>query len=276
MKDLRNKLVFVTGAGSGIGYEICLAFAREGCRIIATAINEVGLPKLTSEIEALGCTAFTYKLDVSNESEFVVVANKVIEEHGCPDILVNNAGVAMLARILETTSEMWNKTCQVNVMGVVNGTKAFLDPMKSKPTPSFIINISSIASKTPFPFMSAYVASKYAVEGFTDAVRTELMLEDTQVNAVSIHPGLINTNLLPEEHLTFSPQQIANLRAKYENDGSPPSVVAKDVVKAVKQNKATIMTGAKARSGYWANKLIPKKLLAKLTAIDVIKAGLVD
>ncbi|TKB00728.1 SDR family NAD(P)-dependent oxidoreductase [Alteromonas portus] len=276
MKDLKNKLVFITGAGSGIGFETCIAFAKEGCRIIATDINIEGLNILANEVSQLNQVIYTYELNVVDRNAYSNLVENIIHKHGCPDIVFNNAGVAFLSRLEETTEATWNKTIQVNIMGVVNGCQLFLDKMRSKQSPSYLVNMSSIASKTPFPFQSAYVASKWAVEGFTDAIRTELALEYSNIKVMSVHPGLINTNLLPTGHLTFTAKQIANLNAKYQNDGSPPNVVANDIVKAIKKGKCMVMTGTKAKAGYWANKVLPKSILAKLAANDVIKAGLTE
>lgn len=275
MKDLNNKWVFVTGAGSGIGREICIAFAQQGCNIVATDIDRKGLDQTTETLRESGVQAHGYLLDVTNVSAYEQLSDTVIKSYGCPDILVNNAGIAIMADVLDTTAAMWSKTLNVNVMGVVNGTKAFLGAMKEKPSPSFVINIASVASRVPFPYMSAYAASKYAVEGFTDALRTELALEDSQVSAMSVHPGLIKTNIVPSEGENFTAQQIANVQAKYDNEGSDPSVVANDIVNAVRQDKACLMTGAQSTTAYWINQLLPKKIIAKLIARDVIKAGLV-
>jgi len=275
MINLKNKWVFVTGAGSGIGREICIAFAQQGGNIIATDIDQKGLDQTLEIVRNSAVQAHGYLLDVSNLSVYEKLAETVIESHGCPDILVNNAGIGFMADVLDTTEAMWSKTLNVNVMGVVNGTKAFLKSMKRRSSPSFIINIASVASKIPFPYMSAYAASKYAVEGFTDALRTELVLDGQQVRAISVHPGLIKTNIVPTEGTNFSAQQVANVQAKYDKEGSAPSVVANDIVNVVKQDKAFLMTGAQATMGYWVNKLLPKRIVAKLVARDAIKAGVV-
>ena len=176
-----------------------------------------------------------------------------------------------MAEVSDTTEAMWKKTLAVNVMGVVHGTQAFLGHMKARPQASCIINISSQASWTPYVYMSAYATSKYAVEGFTDALRIDLAMGDSKVSVISIHPGVINTRIIPAEGASFSKQAMNNLQAKYENTGSPPSVVAKDIVNAVKRDKACVMSGSKATLGFWANKLLSKKTIAKVIVRDAIK-----
>lgn len=275
MIELKNKWVFVTGAGSGIGREICIAFSQQGCHIIATDIDQKGLDETLACVSKQGVQAHDYILDVTDYAAYELLAAKIIASFGCPDIVVNNAGIAFMADVSDTTAAMWSKTLNVNVMGVVHGSQVFIKPMKAKATPSFIVNIASLASRTPFPYMSAYAASKYAVEGFTDTLRTELALDGKQVRAISVHPGLIKTNIVPTEGANFSMQQIAKVQAKYDNDGSEPSVVANDIVKVVQRDKACVMTGSQALIGFWINKLLPKRIIAKLIARDAIKIGVV-
>lgn len=273
MYDLKNKLVFITGSGSGIGYETCIAFAKRGCDIIATDIDNGRLTRVVLEAQRLGVKAEGFPLDVSNESEFKALADFIIKEHGCPDIVVNNAGILYMGDVMNHSREMWQRTLDVNVMGVVFGTQAFLESMEQKDQPKFIVNVASQASRTPYVYMSAYAASKYAVEGYTDALRTDLSVKGSNVVPISIHPGVINTNVIPNEGSGFSQQAMNNLQGKYDTKGTHPSAVAEDIVAGVLKNKTQVWTGSMAKLGYWVDKLLPKKVIAKLVAKDAVDHG---
>lgn len=273
MNTLKDKWVFITGAGSGIGYETCLAFAKHGCHIIATDINLKNLQQVVTEIKAHNVQAVSYILDVSDQEAFQKTADIILKDHGCPDIVVNNAGILYMGTVLNHDKAMWQRTFDINVMGVVFGTQAFLEAMEQSKTHKFIVNVASQASRTPYVYMSAYAASKYAVEGFTDALRTDLSVKGSLVHPISIHPGVINTNVIPTKGSGFSQQAMDNLQHKYTTKGSHPKIVAEDIVNAVKQNKSQIWTGSMATLGYWVDKLLPKKIIAKIVAKDAIKHG---
>jgi len=276
MYDLENKWVFITGAGSGIGYETCLAFAKQGSHVIATDINLENLNRVISEIEKYNVRAQGYILDVSDEKSVNKLADLILAHHGCPDIVVNNAGILYMADILRNDKAIWQHTMNVNVMGTVFVTQAFIKQMQSEaPAPKFVVNVASQASRTPYVYMSAYAASKYAVEGFTDALRTELALKGSNVIPISVHPGVINTNVIPSKGLGIPKSSMDNLQHKYNTKGSHPSVVANDIVKAVAQKKSQIWSGNMATFGFWADKLLPKKWVAKVVAKDAQNHGFV-
>lgn len=273
MYNLKSKWAFITGAGSGIGYETCLAFAKLGCNVIASDINQEALDNVVAATKASGVEAESYILDVSDEARFKIVAEQIIEAHGCPDIVVNNAGILMMGDVATHTKAMWQRTFDINVMGVVYGTQLFLEAMQAGSEPKFIVNISSGASRTPYVYMSAYAASKYAVEGFTDALRTDLAVKGSNIRPITIHPGVINTNVIPNKGSGFSQKAMSNLQHKYDTKGSHPRVVARDIVNAVLKDKSAVMSGATLTIGFWADKLLPKKVIAKFIAGDTVKYG---
>ncbi len=273
MYDLKNKWAFITGAGSGIGYETCLAFAKQGCNVIATDIDRDRLDEVVQVTQKFGIKVEGHVLDVSDEEAFKTLAQAIIEKHACPDVVVNNAGILLMGDVASHDTNMWQRTFNINVMGVVFGTQAFLKAMSETKVPKFIVNISSQASRTPYVYMSAYAASKYAVEGFTDSLRTELAVTGSNIRPISIHPGVINTKVIPTTGSGFSQKAMENIQRKYDTKGSHPSVVANDIVNAVRKDKAAVMTGSMATLGFWLDKLLSKKIVAKLVADAAIKDG---
>jgi len=272
--SLRDKRVLITGAGSGIGYEIALAFARAGCRIIATDIQQQALEALQQQLESQGADCTIHLLDVTDQAAWTALAEKLATATQVPDILVNNAGIAYMAGILETSPEMLDRTLAINIKGVVYGCQAFIPLMKDSDTPKQIVNIASTASKTPAPNMSAYAASKFAVEGLSDVIAMELHY--TKIKVLCVHPGVIDTAIVKNRNMigvTFSDEQISKLQHYFTSKGCHPSVVAADIVGAVKKGQAALHTGPRALSGGLMSRLLPKRLLRGLIVKVAPKLG---
>ncbi|GLX80608.1 SDR family NAD(P)-dependent oxidoreductase [Thalassotalea eurytherma] len=265
-------IVFITGAADGIGLECALAFAREGYSIAATDINEAGLVRAKTMISALGVDCRTYQLDVSNEEQFILVANEVIAQMGCPNVVINNAGIGFHAGFEATTPEMWRKTYDINVFGVVSGCRAFLQPMKDSDQSCVLVNVSSLSSKSPMPNLTAYVSSKYAVEGFTESLAIELA--GSNVSTLCVHPAVINTAIVKNTGMIGSDitaEQLERLQNYYVNHGAHPSVVANDIVRAVVRGQQVLYTGPNGKVTNLISRLLPKttyrRLLRKLSVI---------
>ncbi len=174
--DLNEKIVFITGAAAGIGYETALAFAEAGSLVIATDLSKEALSTLAAEMDRRHLSCCTYALDVTDRGAFFELAAYIICEIGCPDVIVNNAGIGYMGAFEDTSPEMWSMTLDINVMGVVNGCQAFLPAMKEGSSKKHIVNIASMASRTPVPNMASYAASKFAVEGLSKTLSMELSL----------------------------------------------------------------------------------------------------
>ena len=260
--DLKDKTVLITGAASGIGYEMVLAFAREGCSVIATDIQETALEAVKKEAESLGVSCFTHRLDVTDRDAWLALAERLSEDKQTPDVLINNAGIAYIANLMETSPQMVDRTLDINIKGVVYGCQAFIPHMKDCNTAKQIVNVASAASKAPMPNMSVYAASKFAVEGLTDVIAMEL--NDTRISVLCAHPGIIDTPIVKNRAMigaSISDDQIERLQNHYSTKGCHPSVVAQDIVKAVKKGNAAVLTGPSAFTGGLLSRLLPKRLL---------------
>lgn len=240
--SVKGRTVFITGAGSGIGFEVALAFAREGAAIIATDVIQAGLDSLRPQVEQLGVAFRDALLDVSDEHAFEALAEQLLEEGQLPDIVVNNAGIGYMNRFVETTPEQWRRTLDINVLGVAWGSRVFVRLWQERGVAGHLVNIASAASVTPMPNMAAYAASKYAVEGLCEVLQMELA--ETPIRVSCVHPGVINTAIVKHEERSDLPRdQVERLQRHYHEKGAHPSVVARDIVDGVKSGKRSIFTG---------------------------------
>jgi len=271
-KFFAEKSVFITGAGSGIGYETALAFAREGATIIGTDINQASLDALKAQIEGIGVTCHAHPLDVADETAYQALVNHLDASNLVPDIVVNNAGIGVIRPFLETTSADWQLTLNVNILGVVLGCRLFSSIWQQRGMPGHLVNISSMAAYTPLGNLSAYVASKYAVEGLSDVLAMEL--QELDINVSCVHPGVINTAIVhQEEMVSIDPAQLKRLQRHYVEEGVHPRVVADDIVRGVQKKTGTILSGRHVGVIALLKRLLPRKLYRTLLISNGRKIG---
>ncbi len=139
--DFGDTLVSVTGAGSGIGRETALAFAREGADVVISDIDEAGVKETAAQIVARGGVAHPYVLDVSDADAVERFADQVCAEHGVPDIVVNNAGIGQAGTFLDTPADQWDRVLDINLGGVVNGCRSFGKRLVERGTGGHIVNV---------------------------------------------------------------------------------------------------------------------------------------
>ncbi|RUS42846.1 SDR family NAD(P)-dependent oxidoreductase [Cohnella sp. AR92] len=195
MNRLDNKVAIVTGAGSGMGREEALLFAREGARVIATDINEAAVLAVVKEIEAAGGQALGFAHNVASEEDWASIVEKTLKAYGKIDVLVNNAGISLAVGLLDTTIDQWNRVMNINVTGNFLGMKHVIPSMIENKGGS-IVNISSIAGLTGGSGAGAYTASKGAVRMLTKAAAVDYGRFNIRVN--SVHPGFIETPMSAE------------------------------------------------------------------------------
>jgi short-subunit dehydrogenase len=184
------KTIVITGASSGIGAALTLLYASRGDRVALVARRRERLIDLAKEVRSLGGEALVVVADVSKETDCERVIKEVYDKWSEVDVLINNAGRGNLSSVEETTSEQWRSIMAVNLDAPFFLTRGFLPKMKRRDS-GHIINISSVAGTTGFPFNAAYVAAKHAVAGFTAGLRAELI--DTNVLATVIYPAGVIT-----------------------------------------------------------------------------------
>jgi NAD(P)-dependent dehydrogenase (short-subunit alcohol dehydrogenase family) len=195
MKSLREKVVVITGAGSGIGRALALDAARRGASVAISDWNEEGVKETERLVRALPEAKETLarKVDVRSESEISAFAADVARELGGAHAIVNNAGVSLSDFVGTMKRSDFEWLMDINFWGVVRGTEAFLPQLKARDD-AHVVNISSVFGLIGVPSQSAYNASKFAVRGYTEALRQEL--EGTGVRVTCVHPGGVKTNIV--------------------------------------------------------------------------------
>jgi NAD(P)-dependent dehydrogenase (short-subunit alcohol dehydrogenase family) len=260
-----DTLVSVTGAGSGIGQETALAFAREGAELIVSDINEVALKETVALLTARGATAHPYVVDVADADEVERFADQICEVHGVPDVVVNNAGIGHAGTFLDTPAEQWDRVLDVNLGGVVNGCRAFARRLVQRGTGGHVVNVSSMAAYAPSQAMNAYCTSKAAVYMFSDCLRAEL--DEAGIGLTTICPGVINTNIINTTTFDVSGDKagkVAGRRAQltkaFARRNYGPEKVAKAIVASVKTGKAVRPVAPEAYLLYGTSRLAPQVL----------------
>ncbi len=195
MKAFGDKVAVVTGAGSGIGRALAIALARRGARTAISDIDEESLRSTAARVSAVGTEPHAEVLDVSDRHAVGDYAAAVAAHYGVVHQIYNNAGVAGgAAPLLETDYETYERIVNINLWGVINGTKEFL-PHVIASGDGHVINISSLNGLMAQASMSAYCTTKFAVRGFTESLRAEMLAEGHPVRVTVVHPGGIATNI---------------------------------------------------------------------------------
>jgi len=190
---IEEQVVVITGASSGVGRAVALSFAAKKAKVVAVARSEEGLKTLVDEITSKGGDAIYIVADVSNFDQVHQVADQTEEKYGRIDTWINNAAVIEFSAVDFTTPEEYRRITEVDYLGQVWGALAALPHVRK--TGGTIIFQGSVEARIGFPFLSAYGASKHAVEGFADSLRMELMHEKSPVSIVHLMPAAINTPL---------------------------------------------------------------------------------
>lgn len=194
LKPIRDQVVVVLGASSGIGREVALRFGAEGAKVVVAARSESGLTSLVQTIESRGGRAISVICDVADPAQVERVAASAVQAFGRIDTWVNVAATTIYARFEDTSPEEFRRVMEVNYLGQIHGALAAL-PRLRETGGGALISISSVESSVALPLTSAYAASKHAIEGAMEALRRELIAEGAPISVTSIKPGTINTPL---------------------------------------------------------------------------------
>ncbi|HUS42230.1 MAG TPA: SDR family NAD(P)-dependent oxidoreductase [Ilumatobacteraceae bacterium] len=285
MDQFRGKVAAITGAGSGIGRGLALELASTGCHLALSDIDDAGLAETVAMVDQAAGSRGSVKvssiqLDVTDRDAVEAWATAVADEFGQVNLIFNNAGVALSANVSSMSYESFRWLMDINFWGVVHGTLAFLPHLKSSGD-GHIVNISSVFGLLGIPSQSAYNSAKFAVRGFTDALRTELDIEQCGVSATTIHPGGIRTNIARNARFEFAEHEEAVDAEQAAIDferltRTTPQKAAQLIIGAVEKNKRRALIGpdahvfdAAARISPRASQWVLGKLIARSTTVIV-------
>jgi len=282
VQHFEGKVAAITGAGSGIGRGIALVLAHRASHLALSDVDDAALAETIAMVERSAGLSGNVKVtathvDVTERDAVEAWATSTLEEFGQVNLIFNNAGVALAANVDAMTYDSFRWLMDINFWGVVHGTMAFLPHLKASGD-GHVINISSVFGLLGIPSQSAYNSAKFAVRGFTDALRTELDIEQCGVSATTIHPGGIRTNIAKNARFEFSEhadavdaEQAALDFEKFTR--TTPEKAAQLIIGAVEKNKRRALIGPDAHLFDAAARISPRgaqwalgKLIARSAA----------
>ncbi|MCB0973360.1 MAG: SDR family NAD(P)-dependent oxidoreductase [Actinobacteria bacterium] len=252
MRNISGKVAAVTGGGSGIGRALALRLARRGCHVALADIDETGLNETLDMLGAYPVDASATVLDVADEAAVFAWAEAVVADFGQVNLVFNNAGVALAGTVRDLSLDDYRWIVDINLWGVIYGTKAFL-PYLEASGEGHIINISSVFGLTAQPLMSGYNATKFAVRGFTESLRQDLELTGSCVSCTCVHPGGIQTNIAKSSRMDQSTQSVtgsssSSSRSDFERTFiTSADSAARQIMRAVEMNKRRVLVGPDAK-----------------------------
>jgi NADP-dependent 3-hydroxy acid dehydrogenase YdfG len=246
MEGFAGKVAAVTGAGSGIGQALALELARSGASVAISDVNLEGLAETEEQLKAIGAAVKSDRLDVTEREAFQLYADQVKDHFGKVNQIYNNAGIAYTGDVDISHFKDIERVMDVDFWGVVNGTKAFLPHLVASGD-GHIINVSSLFGLMAMPGQAAYNAAKFAVRGFTEALRQEMVLNREPVKVTSVHPGGIKTAIArngitaegvsAQAQSTFFDKRLAS---------TTPRRAAEIILDGVRKNKPRVLVGQDA------------------------------
>jgi NAD(P)-dependent dehydrogenase (short-subunit alcohol dehydrogenase family) len=245
MKEFTGRVAVVTGAGSGIGRALALALAGRGARLALSDVRPDGVAATAAACVAAGAQARHDVVDVADREGVAALAERVVAEYGGVDLVVNNAGVSMTGPVLDLTLDEIEWIMNVNFWGVVHGTKAFLPHLVAARS-GHLVNISSIFGMIAVPGQAAYNASKFAVRGFTEALRQEMVAARTGVSVSCVHPGGIRTEIARGGRFAAGVDGAATAALFDRIARTSPEKAARTILHGIERDRARIFVGPDA------------------------------
>nr|WP_315162490.1 SDR family oxidoreductase [uncultured Flavobacterium sp.] len=253
MNAINGKVVWITGASSGIGEALAYELAGKNCKLILSARNSDALEMIKSKCSNTEVAILPFDLvDFDNAKNH---AEKAIAVFGKVDVLINNGGVSQRSLIVETDFEVDKKLIETDYLGTVALTKALL-PHFIKNKKGHFVTITSLMGKFGSPYRSGYCGAKHALHGFFDVLRMEHQKDNISVTLVC--PGFIQTNVAKNALTADGSKQ--NIDDEATQNGMPTSVFAKKFVKAVESDKFEVYIGGKETLGVYMKRFFPKWL----------------
>lgn len=250
---MQNKVVLITGASSGIGKALAEEFAKQGAKLSLAARNEEKLSEISEKLSKITETFFV-KTDVTKESDCDNFVSKSLEKFGKIDILINNAGISMRAPFEELDLSVLKSLIDVNFWGMVYCTKFALPHIKKQK--GTIVGISSIAGFRGLPYRTGYSSSKFAMNGFLESLRTELLQSGT--NVLIAAPGFTASNI--RKTALNAEGKTQDESPRNEQKMMSAEEVAQRIVKAIRKRKKFVVMTSQGKLTVFLNKWLSKKM----------------
>jgi NAD(P)-dependent dehydrogenase (short-subunit alcohol dehydrogenase family) len=263
--NLSGRTAVITGAGSGIGRAVAISLAQRGCHLALADINEAGLRDTLHLVRAPGLRVSSHRVDVSDRAQVAAFPAAVLAEHPGVDIVVNNAGVALGGYFDEVSDEDFEWLFGINFFGVLRVTRAFMPLLKASDD-ARLVNISSVYGIVAPAGQAAYASSKFAVRGFSEALRHEL--EGTTVGVTVVHPGGVATSIADNARIPADadPVEVERRRAVQNKLlRMPPAKAGEIIVRGIERRKKRVLVGLDAEAVSWLARLVPVSYWAVLS-----------
>jgi hypothetical protein len=269
MKTLDDKVVVITGAGSGIGRALAVNCARRGSLLALSDVDEAGLAETVDLVKAAGAREVrSDRLDVADRKAFTAYADAVVTQFGRANVIINNAGVALAGDFSELEYPDIDWIIGVNFWGVVHGTKAFL-PHLIASGDGHVVNLSSLFGLVSMPGQSMYNATKYAVRGMTEAIREEMLIAGHPVGVTAVHPGGIKTAIARNARVAANEDKQATAELFDKKLAKmTPERAAEIIVNGILGDKARVLVGLDAHALHHFAKLTGSRYQDVVAAVS--------
>jgi NAD(P)-dependent dehydrogenase (short-subunit alcohol dehydrogenase family) len=258
-RPLREQVVVLTGASSGIGRQTAITLARRGARVVVASRSEEGLKDVAREIASGGGRALVVPTDVADRTQVDHLAQTAVDHFGQVHTWINNAAVSLYSTVEETAPEEIEQVLRIDLLGAIYGMKAALRVMKRQ-NEGTIVNVSSVLGMLSVPLQAAYCAAKHGIIGFADSLRLELESEGSPIRVVTVMPSSINTPFFDHARARLGGRHPQPIPPVYE-----PTAVADAIARACEHPQRDVVVGAAGKAFVLLQRLNPwlvDKLLA--------------
>lgn len=255
IRDLKGKVVVITGAANGIGRALALGLSDKGCRLALVDLDQDGLTSLSATLTGSrrDQIATMHVANVGDKHRMQALAGEVVAAHGAVHVLINNAGIGYEAAFPQTSLEDWERIVDVNMWGVIYGCHFFM-PLLAKVDRAHIVNVSSLFGIVAMPGQSAYCATKFAVRGLSESLWEELRA--TSVGLTVVHPAAVATGIMKRAK-GDDPELLQRVARWYEDHAISPERAAAQIIRAIEKGTPRLLITKEATLGDVLRRLMP-------------------
>ena len=277
IRDLKGKVVVVTGAANGIGRALALGLWDKGCHLALVDLDEDGLASLRQLLtrSGRGQIATSHVANVGDKARMQALAGEVIAAHGAVHVLINNAGIAHEAAFPQTSLDDWERIVDVNLWSVIYGCHFFM-PHLARVECGHIVNLSSLLGLVAMPGQSAYCATKFAIRGLSESLWEEL--RPTSVGLTVVHPAAVATDIM-KRGKGDDPELLQRISRWYERHAISPERAAAQIIRAIEKGTPRLLIAKEAALGDFLKRLMPvagnklfSDLVIRIMGVDDMRA----